>query len=261
MAKKKSDKPKAVCLPLDRLSIQIGFMTNVAAGYLFKMIISYCLGEDKELERLKKEVHGMSDHSLIEMAFAENKAIIDENIASYAAKCERNKQIAIEREQKRRAFLEAKNNAQTCTNVDNTCTDVNERAQSYTNTNTDTITKTSTNTITDTKTNTDTNSSSFHSEENLSLSPAGEEGEREWREVLSFINENCKDNLAQLAPLTDAQAQWIYASCSRGAWRKILSDLDDMPNLKDKHMKQFKAFENIYNHRKNNGTLEPSIAH
>lgn len=244
MAKKKSDKPKAVCLPLDRLSIQVGFMDYVRAGYLFKMIVYYCMGDNEMLERLKKEIKGMSDHSLVEMAFEENKAIIDANLAKYAETCEK-RRLAVQKREEYRQLRLSNDNQMTSND--------NKSSQVIANTNTDTITKTSTNTITDTKTNTDTNSSSFHSEENVCVSegekthtpaPAPTKEEQVFNNFVFRLRREYP-SVASLQLPTLEQLTDIYVRSGRN-WDAVFNVCADMENKADL-TKKYKVFFTTFN--------------
>ena len=89
---------------------------------------------------------------MVQMAFAFIRDAIDRAQGKYEAKCERNRQTALKREQKKRE-------AQTCTNVHErgktarTCTNVNERAPQSTNVHECSPIKTKQNKIKQNKTN------------------------------------------------------------------------------------------------------------
>ncbi|MBR1529611.1 MAG: hypothetical protein IJ642_09985 [Oscillospiraceae bacterium] len=124
MAKKKS-----FILFIDRKK-ELAMLNNEQAGILFKAVMEYAdTGEEL-----------VSDDLGVRMLFSVFQSQIDSTMEKYEEKCQRNKQIAIEREARKK---EARNS-----------TDVHERDQTYTKS-TYTDTETETDTFTDTVTHTD----------------------------------------------------------------------------------------------------------
>ena len=128
MGRKKAQKPKKVNIYFDRLTLQLGFMTNEQAGYLLKLIVYYSMGDTEAVERLQKELERDKLNSLVLMAFAENKVAIDEDLKAYAEVCQKRQEIALQREEKRRA--------QECTSVHNCDLESTKCTNTNTNTNT-----------------------------------------------------------------------------------------------------------------------------
>ena len=109
MARKK-DKPAMMLLASDRKMVDL--LSDEEAGQLFKAIYAYyCDGTTFDTES-----------RVLRLVFGRMQQVIDAHNEGYAARCQRNKEIAEERERKKRE--------QNGTNVNErtrTCTNVNER--------------------------------------------------------------------------------------------------------------------------------------
>lgn len=91
---------------------QVDMLTDEEAGQLFKALLGYaCTG-----------THIATDNRLLRVVFEGMRAQIDTATERYNSKCERNRQIALDRERRKREDAEAR-----------TCTNVHERAQACTN--------------------------------------------------------------------------------------------------------------------------------
>lgn len=91
---------------------QVDMLTDEEAGQLFKALLGYaCTG-----------THIATDNRLLMVVFEGMRAQIDTATERYNSKCERNRQIALDRERRKREDAEAR-----------TCTNVHERAQACTN--------------------------------------------------------------------------------------------------------------------------------
>lgn len=107
MARKK-DKPAMMLLASDRKMVDL--LTDEEAGQLFKAIYAYyCDGTVFDTES-----------RVLQLVFGRMQQVIDAHNEGYAARCQRNKEIAEERERKKR---------------EQNCTNVNERTRTYTNVN------------------------------------------------------------------------------------------------------------------------------
>jgi len=107
MARKK-DKPAMMLLASDRKMVDL--LSDEEAGQLFKAIYAYyCDGTVFDTES-----------RVLQLAFGRLKEVIDSHNESYTARCQRNKEIAEERERKKREQKD---------------TNVHERERTYTNVN------------------------------------------------------------------------------------------------------------------------------
>lgn len=107
MARKK-DKPAMMLLASDRKMVDL--LSDKEAGQLFKAIYAYyCDGTIFETES-----------RVLRLVFGRLKEVIDSHDESYTARCQRNKEIAEERERKKREQKD---------------TNVHERTRTYTNVN------------------------------------------------------------------------------------------------------------------------------
>ncbi len=146
MAKqKKTDRPKKVNIYFDRLSIQVGFMDYTLAGYLFKMIVFYSMGDINQVEVIQQELKQQhpDQYNLVMMAYTENKVAIDEDLKAYADVCETRRQLALVREaNKREQRATTNHNEPQPTTTNHNCAQVTTKGTN-TNTNTNTNTKSS----------------------------------------------------------------------------------------------------------------------
>lgn len=105
----KDEKAKAMLISV-KIRPQIELLTNEEAGELFKSLLVYA-DEGKPMS---------SENRVLTVVFAGVRTQIDVAAEKYANKCERNKAIAIEREQKKRESTFVHVRTRTCTNVENT---------------------------------------------------------------------------------------------------------------------------------------------
>ncbi len=123
---KKQNKPRHVSIHFEHLMFDIDLMSNEQAGIILKMIVWYSAGTEESLshlEEMKKYIDTLPEKGWLTGMYKRIFDCIDEEFDAYAEKCEKNRQIALEREERRRIKRE-----QACTNV-------NEREQTYTNVN------------------------------------------------------------------------------------------------------------------------------
>lgn len=111
----KDEKAKAMLISV-KIRPQIELLTNEEAGELFKSLLVYA-DEGKPIS---------SENRVLTVVFAGVRAQIDVAAEKYANKCERNKTIAIEREQKKRESTNVHERTRTCTNRENTVKDKKE---------------------------------------------------------------------------------------------------------------------------------------
>lgn len=105
----KDEKAKAMLISV-KIRPQIELLTNEEAGELFKSLLVYA-DEGKPIS---------SENRVLTVVFAGMRTQIDVAAEKYANKCERNKAIAIEREQKKRESTNVHERTRTCTNKENT---------------------------------------------------------------------------------------------------------------------------------------------
>ena len=105
----KDEKAKAMLISV-KIRPQIELLTNEEAGELFKSLLVYA-DEGKPMS---------SENRVLTVVFAGVRTQIDVAAEKYANKCERNKAIAIEREQKKRESTFVHERVRTCTNKENT---------------------------------------------------------------------------------------------------------------------------------------------
>ena len=135
--KKKSDRPGRVNICFEQLIFDLDFMSNEYAGIILKMIVWYSAGtsEGKQrIEQMRQYIDSLplTDKAWLTSTYKRLFKAIDDDFNTYADKCEKNRQIALEREERRRK------REQETTNVherEQETTNVHERARTYTNNN------------------------------------------------------------------------------------------------------------------------------
>ena len=101
-----TDKAKSIVIHIDILD-QIEMLNDAEAGQLFKGLLRYATTGDVL----------NSDDRLINVVFAGIKTQIDNDLAKYAEKCNKNKAIAIERERRKKENSNVNERARNITNV------------------------------------------------------------------------------------------------------------------------------------------------
>lgn len=108
------DKVKGMLISVD-IRQQVELLSNEEAGELFKALLAYT-DEGTPIS---------TDNRLLAVVFAGVRAQLDTAAERYASKCAKNKEIAIERERRKRGTQDNER--------EQTCTDVNERDATCTN--------------------------------------------------------------------------------------------------------------------------------